>query len=297
VVHCVVRLQGKTALCDELGRLVVRRRGLFARAKFDAGQDPPWAPMLQAIRTLMLHLVALDSILWKVRLLRALDVPTCSLLVESMPEIELLLGTLPAAPKLSPHERQTQTRLAIVQLVAALSTPDSPLCLCVDDLHLANADALQLLQQIFAHACSQSCFLLLVCAFRPVSAAHPLIEFVRQVKAISRSSNSPGSPSCGNGHCVMRSRGGSGGRPNQSSPLTRGNRVIEMELAVLNQQHVAQLLSDSFPRSNHSFESIAAVLHPKTQGLSAMQMRRQAGGGCGKHRRRHDLFCVRSHVF
>lgn len=272
-------VQGKSSLCDELCRLVVRRRGLFARARLREGPSPSWTPILQALRELMLHLIALDGVLWRVRLLRALDAQTCSILAGALPEFDSLLGSFPAAPKLAPQDRQTRTRLAIVQLVAALSTPDSPLCLCVDDLHLAHADTLQLLQQLQMHECAQSSHLLLVCTYQPVDPNDPLAEFIRQVKSIHcpvlpvspnsdrlgsrRSSGSAGSTAGGSatGSTLSSSL------PSDSSPTPHHcNRVIEMELAPLSPHHIAQLLSDSFPRSNRPFDSIASVLHTKTRG-------------------------------
>jgi len=176
--------------------------------------------------------------------------------------------------------------LAIVQLVAALSTPDSPLCLCVHGLLYEHADTLQLLQQLQIHECAQSAHLLLVCTHQPVDPSDPLTDFIRQVK----STHCPVLPSSPNSDRLgsRRDSGSAGGSasgstlsslPSDSSPMPHhASRVVEMELVPLSPHHVAQLLSDSFPRSNRPFEAIATVLHAKTRGT---QTRCGAGLACG----------------
>ena len=225
------------------------------------------------------------------RLLRALDAQTCSILAGTLPEIDSLLGPFPPTPKLAPQDRQSRTRLAIVQLVAALSTPDSPLCLCIDDLHFAHADTLQLLQQLQMHECAQSAHLLLVCTHQPVDPSDPLTDFLRQVK----SSHCPVLPSSPNSERLgsRRDSGSAGGSasslPSDSSPMPHhSSRVVEMELVPLSPHHVAQLLSDSFPRSNRPFDCIASVLHAKTRGTQSRFFFGCRMAGCAAHSRAHS---------
>ena len=183
----------------------------------------------------------------------------CAVLAESLPELENLVGPLPPPPRLSVHDLAAHTRIAFVQLVAALSIPDSPFTLIVDNAHHASSEALQLLQQLFTRASGGAGALLLVLAFRvPLEDAHPLTEFIRQVRLIGSPKRkmmlSASAPSASS----MQAARANGSRA--------GARIIELQLKPLGVQDIQQLLQDSFPRVDQPFPALAHILHTKTGG-------------------------------
>src|SRR5205807_4436282 len=100
---------GKSAVVDELHKVLVAPCGLFASGKFDQyKRDIPYATLAQAfqglIRPLLGHSEA-ELAGWREALCEALG-PTARLMVDVVPELQLIIGEPPLVPDLAPQDAQ-----------------------------------------------------------------------------------------------------------------------------------------------------------------------------------------------
>ncbi|WPB77146.1 ATP-binding sensor histidine kinase [Archangium violaceum] len=142
---------GKSAVVHELHRPVVERHGFFLRGKFDQFQrDIPYATLAQAIRGLVQQLlVGSDAELakWRERLHAAWG-EQGQVLVDLVPQLELVVGRQPAVPELPPAEAQHRLNRVFQRFLGAFSSAGHPLVVFLDDLQWADLASLRLIQHL-----------------------------------------------------------------------------------------------------------------------------------------------------
>jgi len=167
---------GKSSVVNELHKVLVPR-GLFAAGKFDQyKRDVPYATLAQAFRSLVRPLLGQsDAALGRRRdaLQEALGA-NGQLIVNLIPEIELVIGRQPPVPDLPRHETQTRFQMVFRRFLGVFARPEHPLALFLDDLQWLDAATLALLEHLVIHPDVRH--LLLVGAYRDneVGATHPL---------------------------------------------------------------------------------------------------------------------------
>ena len=177
---------GKTSLIQELYKPIVMQRGAFAAGKFDqVVRDIPYGALIQAFQGLVQQLLAQSEerlAVWRDRLLKALG-PNGGVIVEVIPEIELIIGPQTRPPVLGPTESQNRFRFVLQNFVGTLARPEHPLVIFLDDLQWVDAATLDLLEPLLASA-DVGC-LLLIGAYRDneVDAAHPLTVALRALSS------------------------------------------------------------------------------------------------------------------
>ena len=103
---------GKSSLVHELHRPIVRARGLFVAGKFDQyKRDIPYFTIVQAFRELVLDILA-ESEAQHRRLAasarRRRSGPTAQLIVDLIPQVELVIGPQPPVPGAAAGEAQNR---------------------------------------------------------------------------------------------------------------------------------------------------------------------------------------------
>src|SRR5712671_1333941 len=100
---------GKSSVVNELQKVLVPPRGLFASGKFDQyKRDIPYATLAQAFQKLIQSLLGkseAELARWRDALRDALD-PNGQLIVNLIPELELIIGEQPPVPELPPQDAQ-----------------------------------------------------------------------------------------------------------------------------------------------------------------------------------------------
>jgi predicted ATPase/signal transduction histidine kinase len=168
---------GKSTLVQELRRAVAPAHGLFASGKFDQlKRDIPYSTVAQAFQGLVRTLLGMgDAELakWRDALLQALG-PNGRLMVDMLPEVELLIGPQPALPELPPRDAERRFRLTFRRVLGVFAQPEHPLALFLDDLQWLDAATLDLLEDLLTQPDLKH--LLLIGAYRDdeVTPAHPL---------------------------------------------------------------------------------------------------------------------------
>ncbi|OJH39093.1 trifunctional serine/threonine-protein kinase/ATP-binding protein/sensor histidine kinase [Cystobacter ferrugineus] len=169
---------GKSSVVKELHQPVLHCRGFFLRGKFDQNQrDEPYATVVQALRGLIQHLLASSDeevASWRQRLLHALE-GQAQVLLDLVPQLELILGKQPAVEELPADAAQHRVHRLFQRLLSVFATGKHPLVLFLDDLQWADAASLALLQYLMTHPDTPS--LLWVGAYRDneVTPTHPLM--------------------------------------------------------------------------------------------------------------------------
>ena len=179
---------GKSALVHEVHKGVARQQGYFISGKFDQlSRSVPYAPVVQAFGELI-RLILTDRAevvaRWKEQLLAALG-SNGQVLVDVIPDVELLIGPQPAVQELGPAESQNRWNLVFQSFLRVFTTSEHPLVLFLDDLQWADAASLRLLQLLLTDPDSGA--LLLIGAYRDneVDVAHPLAVALSELRKTS----------------------------------------------------------------------------------------------------------------
>jgi len=183
---------GKSAVVNELHKVLVLPRGLFASGKFDQyKRDIPYATLAQAFQSIIRQLLGeseAELSKWRDKLAQALD-PNGLLITDLVPELKLIIGAQPAVPELPPQDAKSRFNLVFRRFIAVFADPKHPLALFLDDLQWLDAATLDLIENLLTQPGVSH--LLLVGAYRDneVSSVHPLmrkLEAIRQGGAKTR---------------------------------------------------------------------------------------------------------------
>jgi len=181
---------GKSSVVNELHKVLVPTRGLFASGKFDQyKRDIPYATLAQAFQSLIRSLLGQSEAElhnWREAIREALG-PNGQLMVDLIPELKLIIGEQPPVPDLLLQDAQGRFRLVFRRFIGVFARREHPLALFLDDLQWIDAATLDLLEHLLTRPDVQH--LMLIGAYRDneVSPSHPLIrrlEAIRQAGAI-----------------------------------------------------------------------------------------------------------------
>jgi PAS domain S-box-containing protein len=177
---------GKSSVVHELHKVLVPPRGLFASGKFDQYQrDIPYATLAQAFKSIVCSLLARNEAelrRWRDALHEAVG-PNGQLIVNIIPELELVIGQQPPVPDLPPRDAQNRFRRVFGRFLGVFARREHPLVLFLDDLQWLDAATLDLLEYLITHA--EVRHLLLVGAYRDneVGPAHPLMRALEAIRS------------------------------------------------------------------------------------------------------------------
>jgi PAS domain S-box-containing protein len=223
---------GKSSVVNELHKELVPPRGLFAAGKFDQyKRDIPYATLGQAFQSLVRSLLGQSEAelgRWRDSLGEALG-PHAQLIVNLVPELELVIGKQPPVADLPPQDAQNRFQMAFRRFLGVFAHEEHPLALFLDDLQWLDAATLDLLEHLVTH--SEVRHLLLVGAYRDneVGPSHPLL---RTLEAIRKA----------------------------------GARVEEIVLAPLGLDDVGQLVADALHCAPQRVRPLAQLVQEKTGG-------------------------------
>ncbi|BAZ08608.1 multi-sensor signal transduction multi-kinase [Calothrix sp. NIES-4071] len=175
---------GKSSLVNEIHKPIVQRRGYFLTGKFDQFQrDIPYASLIQALRALIQQVLAESDdrlAAWKTKLQEALG-RNGQVIVDVIPEVELIIGAQPIVPTLGGTEAQIRFNRVMSAFIRVFAQASHPLVLFLDDLQWADLASLKFIRALMTDASSG--YLLILGAYRDneVSAAHPLMQMLEQL--------------------------------------------------------------------------------------------------------------------
>ena len=183
---------GKTSLVCEIHKPMVRLRGYFVTGKFDQFlRNIPYTSLIQAFQELVLQLLTESEEKisgWKEKLLSALG-PNGQVVIDVMPEVELIIGKQPEIQELPPAESQNRFNLVFRNFTRIFAKKEHPLVLFLDDLQWADSASLKLIQLLITDPDTE--YLLIVGAYRDneVSNSHPLIQTLDSIQKVGATTN------------------------------------------------------------------------------------------------------------
>src|SRR6202453_1473452 len=142
---------GKSSVVNELHKVLVPPRGLFASGKFDQyKRDIPYSTLVQAFQTLVRQLLGKSDIelaIWRDTLVESLW-PNARLMTDLIPELKLIIDDPPPVPELDPKQAQGRFQLVFRRFIGVFARREHPLALFLDDLQWLDAATLDLLEDL-----------------------------------------------------------------------------------------------------------------------------------------------------
>ena len=223
---------GKSSLVREVYKPIAQKGGYFISGKFDQYQrDIPYDSLAQAFRSLVKQLLTESEeqiISWKEKLLDALG-ENGQVIIEAIPEVELIIGPQLAMPELAPTQAQNRFNRVFQSFISVFAQAKHTLVLFLDDLQWADEASLKLIQMLMSS--SECQYLYIIGAYRDneVSLVHPLILMLEEIRKTSV-------------------------------------RVNQIHLDPLNYDCVEQLVAETLHRRAEDVMSLAELVLVKTQG-------------------------------
>jgi predicted ATPase/GAF domain-containing protein/tRNA A-37 threonylcarbamoyl transferase component Bud32 len=176
---------GKSALVQELYKPITERRGYFISGKFDQFQrDIPYSAIADALQKLVQQLLGEPEEQvqqWRSRLLTALG-NNGQLIIDVIPEAELIIGKQPPIPEVGGTEAQSRFNRIFQQFIRVFCAKEHPLVIFLDDLQWVDSATLKLIELMMLD--EQTQFLFLIGAYRDneVSPIHPLVLTLEELR-------------------------------------------------------------------------------------------------------------------
>jgi PAS domain S-box-containing protein len=223
---------GKSSVVNELHKVLVPPRGLFASGKFDQyKRDIPYATLAQALQSLVRPLLSRSEAqlsVWRDAFREALG-PNGLLILDLVPELKFIIGEQPPVPVLPPQDAQRRFQLVFRRFISVFARPEHPLALFLDDLQWLDAATLDLLEDLLTHPDVRH--LMLIGAYRD-NEVDPSHSLMRKLKAIRAA----------------------------------GAAIDQIVLSALAHKHLQQLIGDSLRCEPETAAPLARLLHEKTAG-------------------------------
>jgi PAS domain S-box-containing protein len=223
---------GKSSVVNELHKVLVPPRGLFASGKFDQyKRDIPYSTLAQALQALIRALlIKKESELgvWRDAISTALG-PNGRLMVDLVPELTIIIGDQPPLADLPPEDAQRRFQQVFRRFLGVFARPEHPLALFLDDLQWLDAATLDLLEDLLAQQDVQHLFLIGAYRDNEVNPSHPLLRKLATIR--------------------------------------KGGAVVhEITLAPLAREDLGQLIADALRCEAERATELAQLVHEKTAG-------------------------------
>jgi serine/threonine protein kinase len=176
---------GKSALVQEIYKPITQKRGYFISGKFDQfGRNIPYSAIAHALQKLVHQLLGEPDeqlLQWRSHLLRALG-SNGQIIIDVIPEVELIIGKQPPIPEVGATEAQNRLNLIFQKFVRVFCSKEHPLVIFLDDLQWMDLATLKLIELMLLD--EQTQFLFLIGAYRDneVNPTHPLILTLERLR-------------------------------------------------------------------------------------------------------------------
>ena len=223
---------GKSALVREIHKLILGKRGFFLSGKFDQfKRNIPYSSLIEAFQSLVLRLLSYpeeELARWKQTLLQVLG-RNVQVLIEVIPEIELIVGKQEPLEELSPKETKNRFDFVFHNFVEIFACEAHPLVLFFDDLQWADSASLEVITRLLS--VPDSGHILIVGAFRD--------NLAEQAYALTLA---------------------------MDNMTELGVSITSIELLPLAKEHIQQLIVETLHCTEEESLSLAELCHQKTGG-------------------------------
>jgi predicted ATPase/signal transduction histidine kinase/DNA-binding response OmpR family regulator/tRNA A-37 threonylcarbamoyl transferase component Bud32 len=175
---------GKTVLVNEIYKPVTEKRGYFVSGKFEQFQrNVPYQALVNAFAELIRQLLTESEThlaKWRRQLLAALGT-NGQIIIDVIPEVELIIGKQPPVEILVALEAQNRFHRVFIKFVQTFASAKHPLVLFLDDLQWADLASFKLIEFLLLN--SENQHLLIIGAYRhnEVNSTHPLRLTINEI--------------------------------------------------------------------------------------------------------------------
>jgi serine/threonine protein kinase len=132
---------GKSSVVNELHKMLVPPRGLFASGKFDQNKrDIPYSTLAQAFQSDLAPRASEGA------------APECTAPDRPNPELTFIIGDQPPVAELEPQQAQRRFQLVFRRFIGVFARPEHPLALFLDDLQWLDAATLDVLEDLLTRS-------------------------------------------------------------------------------------------------------------------------------------------------
>lgn len=176
---------GKSALVKEIQKDLTGKGAIFISGKFDQYQRniPYYAIQKALTEWVRIILTENEETLqeWKNIILDSTE-DLGQLIINLIPEIEIIIGSQPDIPELNGQEAQNRFNYVIGQFINAISRKDSPLLIFIDDLQWADSASLDLIKRWLEDKDNHHFFVIGAYRDNEVDSTHPFQIFIDELK-------------------------------------------------------------------------------------------------------------------
>jgi PAS domain S-box-containing protein len=223
---------GKSSLAQELYKPVTAKRGYFISGKFDQfQQNIPYSAIVQALQQLVRQLLSEPEARvqqWRSRLLTTLG-SNGQLIVDVIPEVELIIGKQSPVPEVGATEAQNRFNRVFQQIIQVFCSNEQPLVIFLDDLQWADSATLNLIERVMLDEQIQSLFLMGAYRDNEVNLTHPLVLTLERLRK-------------------------------------KGTVLQEIVLSPLSLEPLSQLIAETLHRNIEDVRALAQLVLHKTEG-------------------------------
>ena len=223
---------GKSSLVAELYKSITAKRGYFIVGKFEQFQcNISYSAVFDAFQNLIRQLLTESEAqlsLWREKLLKVLG-NNAQVIIDIIPEVELIVGKQSAVPELKATEAQNRLNFLLQNFIRVFCSKEHPLVLFLDNLQWADSASLQFIQQMMADADMHYLFLIGAYRDNEVNSTHPLMMAIDTLQK-------------------------------------EGAIVNQITLPPFTVDHISQLIADTLHTHRESVKPLAKLVMEKTRG-------------------------------
>lgn len=175
---------GKTVLVKEMYKPIIKQSGYFIGGKYDQlERSRPYSAFINAFQELFRYLLTeSDDLLQELKeeLLIALE-NNGQIIIDVIPEIELIIGPQSAISELSPSAEQNRFLKTFLNFISVLAQKNHPLVIFLDDLQWIDNASLKLIQTLVTGSTLRYFFLIGAYRENEVGSDHPLMFMKEQL--------------------------------------------------------------------------------------------------------------------
>jgi PAS domain S-box-containing protein len=176
---------GKSVLVNEIHKPLIQERGYFISGKFDQlNRDIPYSAIIEAFQNLINQILSESKTRleeWKTQLSNALD-SYGQVIVDVIPELELIIDKQPPVPILPPTESQNRFNLLFSKFIDVFAQNNHPLVIFLDDLQWGDLASLNLLKLLLTRHELHHFMILGAYRDNEVGTTHPLTLTIDEIE-------------------------------------------------------------------------------------------------------------------
>lgn len=175
---------GKTSLVRELNQQVIQKKAYYIESKFNKfSSNNPYSAIIEALHSLTQLLLTedKDNLKHLGNEVSKLLPSNGQIMIDFIPEIELIIGKQNAIPNLSTEEKLNRFGLSFIKFLQAISKNEHPLVLFFDDIQWIDNSSLELLKNLLSSKLTNYIFVIIAYRTKDVDENHQIMQLVSEL--------------------------------------------------------------------------------------------------------------------